>query len=103
MPIYRDADIPTMLIDFGVPVTFDSVTVQKGGLVDYVDNVTLKENGIAGVVNKAITVQLQTSAWPSLIANNAIGKPINVDGVPYYIRDRLQQSDGGMTHLLCTN
>ncbi|NMV37240.1 head-tail joining protein [Ralstonia insidiosa] len=99
---YRDADIPAMLADFGVPVAFDGITDQKG-IVDYVDSVTLKENGIAGVVNKAITVQLQTSAFPSLVANNAIQKRIVVDGVTYTVRDRLQQTDGAMTHLLCTN
>jgi hypothetical protein len=99
---YRDADLPAMLADFGVPVVFDGITDQKG-IVDYVDNVTLKENGIAGVVNKAITVMLQTSAFPSLASNNAIQKPITVDGVTYTIRDRLQQTDGAMTHLLCTN
>lgn len=98
---YRDADIPAMLADFGVTVVFDGITAV--GVVDYVDNVTLKENGIAGVVNKAITVMLQTSAFPSLASNNAIQKPIVVDGVHYTIRDRLQQTDGAMTHLLCTN
>jgi len=101
MPIFRDSDIPTMLNDFGVPVQFDGIS--GIGLVDYVDSVTLKENGLAGVVNKAITVMLQTSAFPSLAGMNAIGQPITVDGARYNVRDRLQQSDGAMTHLLCTN
>jgi hypothetical protein len=101
MHFYADSDIPAMLADFGVAVVFDGVTAK--GIVDYVDAVTLQQNGIAGVTNKAITVMLQTTVFPSLIANNAINKPITVDGVPYTVRERLQQSDGAITHLLCTN
>lgn len=98
---FADSDIPAMLADFGVVVVFDGITAK--GVVDYVDAVTLQQNGIAGVTNKAITVMLQTSAFPSLAGNNAVGKPITVDGVPYTVRERLQQSDGAITHLLCTN
>ena len=98
---FANSDIPAMLADFGVAVVFDSVTAK--GIVDYVDGVTLKENGIAGVINKAITVMLQTSAFPSLTANNAVGKAITVDGVDYKIRQREQTTDGAITHLLCTN
>jgi len=97
---FRDADIPSMLADFGVTVVFDGVTAL--GVVDYVDSVTLKENGIAGVINKAITVMLQTSAFASLTASNAVGLPITVDGVAYHIRQREQTTDGAVTHLLCT-
>lgn len=100
---FHDADIPAMMADFGVSVTFDGITLPQGVIMDYVDNVTLKENGIAGVINKAITAMLQTSEFPSLVANNAVGKPIVVDGVTYTVRQRLQQSDGAITHLLCTN
>ena len=54
MTIYfHDADIPAMLADFGVTVVYGGVTAK--GLVDYVDGVTLKDNGIAGVINKAVT------------------------------------------------
>lgn len=98
---YADADIPAMLADFGVVVVLDSITAK--GVVDYVDGVTLKENGIAGVINKAITVMLQTRAFPSLAANNAVGKSITVDGVSYTVRLREQTTDGAITHLLCTN
>ena len=98
---YRDIDIPTMLTDFGVAVVFDGIAAT--GLTDYVDSVTLKENGIAGVINKAITVMLQTSAFPSLTASNAVGQPITVDGVSYHIRQREQTTDGAITHLLCTS
>ena len=97
---YRDSDIISMLADFGVAVVLDGVTAQ--GIVDYVDSVTLKENGIAGVINKAITVMVQTSAFPDLVANNAVGKAITVDGVAYHVRQREQVSDGAITHLLCT-
>lgn len=99
---FNDADIPSMLADFGVPVVFDGVSGQKG-IVEYVDAVTLKENGIAGVVNKAITVQLQTSAFPALLTSDAVNMPITVDGVNYKVRQRLQLTDGATTHLLCTN
>ena len=98
---FGDSDIPAMLADFGVAVVLDGVTAK--GVVDYVDAVTLKENGIAGVINKAITVMLQTTAFPSLGGNNAVGKQLTVDGVTYTVRERLQQSDGAITHLLCTN
>jgi hypothetical protein len=98
---FGDSDIPAMIAAFGVAVVFDGITSK--GIADYVDAVTLKENGIAGVTNKAITVMLQTSAFPSLVANNAGGKQITVDGTTYTVRERLQQSDGAITHLLCTN
>lgn len=100
---YQDDDVPAMMRDFGVSVTFDAITLDKGALMDYVDNVTLKENGIAGVTNKAITCILQTSAFPSLAGSDAVGKSITVDGTAYVIRQRLQQSDGAITHLLCTS
>jgi len=100
---FNDADIAAMLKGCGgVPVNFDSISDQLG-LVDYSDAVTFQENGIGGVINKAVTVTLQTSAFPSLVANNAVGKQITADGVTYTIRQRLQQTDGALTHLLCTN
>ncbi len=77
---FADADIPAMLADFGVPVVFDGVSGQKG-VVDYVDAVTLQQNGIAGVTNKAITVMLQTSAFPSLAANSAVVAPTTMTAV----------------------
>lgn len=98
---FANSDIPAMLADFGVVVVFDGVTAK--GIVDYVDGVTLKENGIGGVINKAITVMLQTSAFASLTANNAVNLPIIVDGVNYTVRLREQTTDGAITHLLCTN
>ena len=98
---YADSDIPAMLADFGVAVVLDGITAK--GVVDYVDGVTLKENGIGGVINKAITVMLQTSNFPSLSANNAVGESITVDGVIYTVRLREQTTDGAITHLLCTN
>jgi hypothetical protein len=88
-----------MLNDFGVPVVLDGVSAK--GLADYVDSVTLRENGIGGVINKAITVQVQTSQFPDLTANNAVGLPIIVDGVPYKVIRREQVTDGAVTHLLC--
>lgn len=100
---YQDADIPGMLQDFGVPVDFDGLSAVQC-LVDYVDEVVLKENGIGGTINKAVTVSLQTSTFPTLAAGDpVIGEPITVDGTPYKVRLPLQQSDGAMTHLLCTN
>lgn len=100
-PYFGDSDIPAMLADFGVSVGLDGI--YASGIVDYVDGVTLKENGISGVINKGITVMLQTTAFPSLMANSAVGKQITIDGVAYTVRERLQQSDGAITHLLCTN
>jgi hypothetical protein len=98
---YQDSDIPTLLSDFGVAVVFQGVSAK--GVVDYVDSVTLQENRIGGVINKAITVMVQTSAFPALLANDAVDLPITVDGVAYHIRQRLQTTDGAITHLLCTN
>lgn len=97
LTFYRDADIPAMLTDFGVPVTVGAASGQA--IVDYVDAVTLQQNGIAGVINKAITVMLQTSAFPTA----KVGDSVTIDGVPYTVRERLQQTDGAITHLLCTN
>jgi hypothetical protein len=97
----RDADIPFMLADFGVPVVYEGV--RGKGLVDYVDSVTLRENGIGGVINKAMTVLVQTSAFPSINASNAVGSQIIVDGQCFKIIRREQVSDGATTHLLVSN
>lgn len=98
---FHDAEIPAMLQDFGVPIILNGTS--GIGLVDYVDAISLKENGIAGVINKAITVAVQTSVFPDLVDNNAVGLAITVDGEDFHVRQRLQQSDGAMTHLLCNN
>lgn len=98
---YRDVDIAGMLNEFSVPVLLEGVTAN--GIVDYSDAVTFRDNGIGGVINKAITVSVQTSAFPSLALSNATGLPVTVDGVAYTIRERLQQGDGAITHLMCTN
>ncbi len=100
---FNNADIAGMIkYAGGVAIDFDGISSQMG-LVDYSDAVTFQENGIGGVINKAVTVTLQTSAFPSLVANNAVGKQIRVDGALYIVRQRLQQTDGALTHLLCTN
>lgn len=100
--IYNDADVAAMLSG---P---DSVAVILGGipgrgLKDAVDEVVLREHGIAGIVNTTITVMLQTSAFPALAAANAIGLPIAVDGVAYEVAGRLRIDDGAVTHLICTS
>lgn len=94
---YRNADIPAMLADFGVPVTIGAATAN--GIVDYVDAVTLQQNGITGVIGKTITVMVQTSVFPAV----KVGDSLTVDGVPYKVRLREQQTDGAITHLLCVN
>lgn len=94
---YRDADIPAILADFGVAVVVGAANGK--GIVDYVDAVTLKENGIGGVINKAITVMVQTSAFPTA----KVGDAVTVDGTTYTVRERLQLTDGATTHLICTN
>ena len=100
---FNDQDISGMFAGVGgVAVMFDSVDDQQG-LVEYVDSVTLKSMGISGVINKAITVMLQTSQFPSLGTSNGVGKPITVDGVTYTVRERIQTTDGAVSHLLCTS
>jgi len=99
---FNDSDIPAMFAGIGaVNVSLDGVSGQ--GLVDYADAIMLQNFRISGVINKAITVMLQTSQFPSLTSSSGVGKSITVDGTAYTVRERLQTTDGAITHILCTN
>lgn len=96
---FGDDDIAAIMADeegFGVPVVFGAY--QGRGIVDYVGKDVLQSMGISGVSATAITVDVQTSAFPGL----TIKSVITVDGVQYSVRDRQQVGDGAETHLLCT-
>lgn len=100
--IYNDADVAAALSG---P---DSVSVTLGGATsrgtkEDVDEVVLREHGIVGIMNKTITVLLQTSAFPALVSENAIGLPITVDGAAYSVVGRLRIDDGAMTHVICSS
>ena len=100
---FGDDEIAAMFQDFGVECTFDGITYKYGAIVDYVDAVTLQDMGVTGVINKSVTAMMQTSKWPSLMNMDAVDKQIVIDGVGYTVRQRLQQSDGALTHLLCVS
>lgn len=100
--IYQDADVASALSG---P---DSVVVILGGVEgrgpkEDADEVVLRDHNIAGIMNKTITLTLQTSAFPALVADNAIGLPVTVDGTMYTVVGRLRIDDGAMTHLICAS
>jgi hypothetical protein len=93
--VYRDADIgPIMALDFGVPVTIGGTPGR--GIVDENDTVVVTNNGRGEVISGVHTVQVQTSAFPTL----ANGTAIIVDGVTYSIARKLTESDTAFTKLV---
>jgi hypothetical protein len=97
---YGDADIPAMMVDFGVAVVIAgfSPTVPLVGIVDYEGKDVLATQGVGGVSGVDITVWIQTSTLPANLRNKAL---LTVDGKAMRIRDQNPIGDGAMTKILC--
>lgn len=88
-----DADIAAMLSDFGQPIA--SGGRQAKGLVDSADE-ALMQNGPSPFIGRSTTVTFRTSDLGA-----AEGDEITVNGVRYFIREKLQLEDGLLTRALC--
>lgn len=95
---YGDADIPFLLgTDFGVAVVIGGNPTIPG-IKDLVGKDVIQSQGVSGVSATDIIVSVQTSALPAHLKNKTT---LTVDGVAMRLRDRLQEGDGALTHLVC--
>src|SRR5712664_673843 len=93
-PAFGDADIPALMKDMGIAVTVGGVG--GIGLLDEADQILVQDVNRGEVVATATTLTIQTSAFPTA----KIGDTVSVGGKSFTVRERLRESDGGLTKLL---
>jgi hypothetical protein len=94
---FGDSDIPTMMAEFGVPITIGGVSGvgipdRKGEVFPTTDGPDLG----GGVVMQITQIWIQTTAFPDC----KVDDPIVFDGETYSVRDRLPSGDGALTAIL---
>ena len=95
MGFFGDADIDTMLADFGVPVAMGSVTVK--GIVDQYHDEMLGSDQGPQFVTRRVSVRVKTGDLPALTA----GASITVDGTAMKVLQALEEGDGAVTRIDC--
>jgi hypothetical protein len=93
-PAFGDADIPALMADMGIAVTVGGVA--GIGLLDEADQILVQDQNRGEVVATATTLTIQSSAFP----NAAIGQAVVIGSKNFTVRERLRESDGGLTKLL---
>lgn len=93
-PAFGDSDIPALMADMGIAVTVGGVA--GIGLLDEADQIMVQDLDRGQVVMTATTLTVQTSAFPDC----KIGDAVVAGGKNFTIRERLRESDGGLTKLL---
>ena len=93
MAIFANADIPTMLTDWGNVLTADEVSAAC--TLDDREELVLEQDGGSGQIARYTVATIRTSDFPSLAAND----PISIDGVNYTIWRRLLLGDGALSEL----
>jgi len=93
-PAFGDADIPALMKDMGIAVTVGGMA--GIGLLDEADQLLVQDQNRGEVVATATTLTIQTSAFPNVKINDAV----SVGGKSFTVRERLRESDGGLTKLL---
>ena len=93
-PAFGDADIPALMKDMGIAVTVGGVA--GIGLLDEADQILVQDVNRGEVVATATTLTIQSSAFPSV----KIGDAVTVNSRNFTVRERLRESDGGLTKLL---
>lgn len=93
-PAFGDADIPTLMADMGIAITVGGVG--GIGLLDEADQILVQDQNRGEVVATATTLTIQTSAFP----NVKIGDAVVANAKNFTVRERLKDSDGGLTKLL---
>jgi hypothetical protein len=94
MGYFGDADVDTMLADWGHSITIAGVT--KPCLFDERDEVGLEQDGGAGQIMRVAVALVKASDFPNVKNDDACV----VDGVSYTVWRRLRQGDGATTELL---
>jgi len=93
-PAFGDSDIPTLMADMGIAITLGGVA--GIGLLDEADQILVQDQSRGEVVATATTLTIQTSAFPGL----KIGDAVVANGKNFTVRERIRESDGGLTKLL---
>jgi hypothetical protein len=93
-PAFGDSDIPTLLADMGIAITVGGV--DGIGLLDEADQILVQDASRGEVVATATTLTVQSSAFPAV----AIGAAVVIGSKNFTVRERLRESDGGLTKLL---
>jgi hypothetical protein len=92
--MFGDADLPTFFGDFGVPVTFQGVTVK--GNFDRPEQIKLADQGFGGVETGFPAVRLPYNAFRPMPCT---GDAVNVDGTDYTVAEITAESDGAIVCL----
>jgi hypothetical protein len=93
-PAFGDADIPALMKDMGIAITVGGVG--GIGLLDEADQILVQDASRGEVVATATTLTIQSSAFPSV----KIGDAVVIGSKNFTVRERLRESDGGLTKLL---
>jgi hypothetical protein len=93
-PAFGDSDIPALMADMGIAVSVGGVA--GVGLLDEADQILVQDQNRGEVVATATTLTIQTSAFPSA----KIGDAVVIGSKNFTVRERLRESDGGLTKLL---
>lgn len=93
-PAFGDSDIPALMADMGIAITVGGV--DGIGLLDEADQILVQDAQRGEVVATATTLTIQSSAFP----NVKIGDAVAVNSKNFTVRERLRESDGGLTKLL---
>jgi hypothetical protein len=91
---FGDSDIPTLMKDMGIAITVGGVA--GIGLLDEADQILVQDVSRGEVVATATTLTVQSSAFPTC----KIGDAVVANGKNFTVRERLRESDGGLTKLL---
>lgn len=95
MSFFGDADLDTMIADFGVPVAMGSITVK--GIVDqYHDEMAGSDQGPQFMTHR-VSVRVKTGDLPAL----ASGAAITVNGTAMKVIQALEENDGALTRIDC--
>jgi co-chaperonin GroES (HSP10) len=93
-PAFGDSDIPTLMADMGIAITVGGVA--GIGLLDEADQILVQDQNRGEVVATATTLTIQTSQFPNI----KIGDAVIANARNFTIRERIRESDGGLTKLL---
>ena len=93
-PAFGNADIPALMADMGIAITVGGVA--GVGLLDEADQIFVQDANRGEVVATATTLTIQSSAFPAV----KIGDAVLVNSKNFTVRERLRESDGGLTKLL---
>lgn len=95
MANFGAADVPSLLADFGAPITVGADTVL--GLVDRDDVPQLGTDGMSAFTSREVVVTIQTGTLPGL----TVGGAITVDGSALKVSAVHALDDGELTKIVC--